>query len=229
MDRPWFTASPCNFAIGMLLMDPVTSSMGRVMPLQEGERRLGWFILPAFQRPAVWTRQQQVLFIESIWAGLPIGVWIYNRLENQNSQWDGVLLDGQQRIGAILAYVNNEFRVHGYLWSELTDIDRRCFAMFHFASLETHIDDEARLRDIYNRLAYGGTPHAAADRDTGRRTSYITYESVQYAVDLEDGVAVKVTRLGQKARGEMGEIQWQFGGEKNARILHIIFAAENDV
>ena len=28
-----------------------------------------------------------------------------------------------------------------------------------FPCLRTHLTDEAKLRDVYDRLAYGGTPH----------------------------------------------------------------------
>lgn len=137
----------------------VDGSLGREGPLQEGERRLGWFVLPPFQRPPVWTRAQQIRFIESAWGGLPLGSWVYNRTPSMDGVQDGWLLDGQQRVGAVLAYVANAFPVNGYLWSELTKIDRRMFGMFSFPGLETHLSDTAALEEIYDRLAYGGTAH----------------------------------------------------------------------
>ena len=152
----WFRASGQHTTMAFLN----AASQERYAPLREGERRLGWFVLPAFQRPPVWTREQQVRFVESCWLGLPIGAFIYNRTEDMNSPHDGWLLDGQQRVTAVLAYMADEFPVMGHLFSELTEADLRRWSMgVAFPSMVTNIDDEAQLRDVYDRLAYGGTPH----------------------------------------------------------------------
>lgn len=132
----------------------------RFAPLKEGERQLGWFVLPPFQRPPAWTREQQVRFLESVWMGLPIGVFVYNRTENMHSPYDAWLLDGQQRVTAVLSYLADEFTVFGYRFSELTDADYRKWSMnVSFPCMETNINDEAELLEVYDRLAYGGTPH----------------------------------------------------------------------
>ena len=47
-------------------------------PAKPGERVLGAFKLPPFQRGSVWTKQQQVRFIESIWLHLPIASYVVN-------------------------------------------------------------------------------------------------------------------------------------------------------
>lgn len=72
----WFTAQASSTTMGAL-----KSELDRAAPLGEGERQLGRFVLPNFQRPPVWTREQQVRFIESCWMGLPIGVYVYNEVE----------------------------------------------------------------------------------------------------------------------------------------------------
>jgi hypothetical protein len=132
----------------------------RLAPLTEGERQLGWFVLPPFQRPPVWTEKQKVRFVESCWMDLPIGVFIYNRTEDMHSPHDAWLLDGQQRVTAVLGYMADEFPVFGSLFSELTEVDHRVWDMTtSFACMETNIDDEGQLREVYDRLAYGGTPH----------------------------------------------------------------------
>lgn len=126
--------------------------------LAPGERRLGWFILPAFQRPPVWTIEQRVRFVESCWLGLPIGVFVWN--DAYGTRFDQWLLDGQQRVGAVIAYMADEFEVFGRRFSELTEIDHRQWDMsVSFPCRVTSLRDEAALRDVYDRLAYGGTPH----------------------------------------------------------------------
>jgi Protein of unknown function DUF262 len=131
----------------------------RPAPLGEGERALGWLVLPPFQRPAVWTQAQQIRFVESCWLGLPIGAFIYNRA-SYDSPYDNWLLDGQQRVTAVLAYMNDAFPVFDNLFSELTVVDRRFWDMgTAFPCMETNIEDPDLLREVYDRLAYGGTPH----------------------------------------------------------------------
>jgi hypothetical protein len=118
------------------------------------------FVLPPFQRPPVWTREQQVRFLESCWMGLPIGAFVYNAPNDYSHRTDLWLLDGQQRVTAVYAYLADEFPVFGYRYSEVTEVDRRKWHMgTSFPSLSTCTTDEAELRDIYDRLAYGGTPH----------------------------------------------------------------------
>lgn len=151
----WFRASGQHTTMAFL----TSEHGGRETPLGPGERRLGWFVLPAFQRPPVWTQQQQIRFLESCWMGLPIGVFIYNRTA-PDGPFDAWLLDGQQRVTAVLAYLADEFPVFGYLFSELTVVDYRKWALsVAFPCMMTNIDDEAQLREVYDRLAYGGTAH----------------------------------------------------------------------
>lgn len=157
MPRPWFRASSHNFGMGMILH--VDGALGREGPLLPGERRLGWLVLPPFQRPAVWTVAQQIRFIESAWSGLPLGSLVYNRTPNNEGQQDGWLLDGQQRINAVLNYTRDAFQVAGSYYGDLTATDHRHFSLIPFSALETHLTDTAAIEEVYDRLAYGGTPH----------------------------------------------------------------------
>jgi uncharacterized protein with ParB-like and HNH nuclease domain len=127
--------------------------------LADGERILGRFVLPKFQRPAVWTMKQRIRLIESLWLGLPIASFVYNRSSQIDGKTDQWLIDGQQRITTILSYLNDEFEVFGSKWSDVDVVDRRGFNMKPFPCYELRLDDEAKLEDIYNRLAYGGTVH----------------------------------------------------------------------
>lgn len=127
--------------------------------LMDGERILGRFVLPNFQRPSVWTMDQRVRLIESLWLGLPIASFVYNRSDQWDGKTDQWLIDGQQRITTILSYMNDEFEVFGSKWSDVDAVDRRGFKMKPFPCYELKLDDEEKLEDIYNRLAYGGTAH----------------------------------------------------------------------
>ncbi|USN15332.1 hypothetical protein KIKIMORA_01860 [Brevundimonas phage vB_BpoS-Kikimora] len=159
MPTPWFRAS--NTAGTMTSIFRLDAMWDR--PLREGERKLGNFILPAFQRPPVWSEAQKVRFIESIWQRLPLGAYIVNRVPGIDSPYDNLLLDGQQRITAIMDYVADAFPVLGYRWSELTPIDRRQFSMIPMSYMETALEDMDLIQEVYDRLAYGGTAHEPKD------------------------------------------------------------------
>ena len=62
----------------------------------------------SFQRKYVWSRKNQINLIESILLGFPIPEFIF--LEKPvNFERQLIVIDGQQRIGAITGFVNGEF------------------------------------------------------------------------------------------------------------------------
>lgn len=151
----WFRAQAMATTMSFLTSD----AQARLHPLGEGERKLGIFVLPPFQRPPVWTRAQQIRFIESCWLGLPIGALVFNRTR-ADGPLDSWLLDGQQRVTSVYAYMDDAFPVFGHLFSELLPTDYRKWSMgVSFPALQTNLESEADCLDVYERLAYGGTPH----------------------------------------------------------------------
>jgi hypothetical protein len=127
--------------------------------LLPGERALGGYILPPFQRPPVWTDEQKVRLIESILDELPVPPYVANRDLEDGYLYDRWLLDGQQRITAILEFVEGKFAVRGLRFPEVSKGDQLWFLNRPFHCLETELRDEALLKEVYERLAYGGTPH----------------------------------------------------------------------
>lgn len=167
MPEPFFAGSHYSYVIehfaggGRWKLDKVKERV-----LKPGERHLSWFVLPPFQRPPVWTVEQKTKLIESIWLELPIGVYIYNQpsrsFRDPTEYW---LIDGQQRITAILDYVDNQFPVFGYYWRDLYYVEQQGFLMTPFPAIQLDLTDQAKLEDIYYRLAYGGTPHEPRKED----------------------------------------------------------------
>lgn len=153
MPRRWFHGDTGNWMMKSVLFDA-----GSRRALVKGERYLGYFIVPAFQRPFVWTLRQQQRLIESIYAGMPLGTLVWN--EVQDSPCDGWLLDGQQRMTTIASYVAGEFHVCNWRYSDLPDSERRHFERMSIPVVTTHIADPEKCWDVYERLAYGGTAHA---------------------------------------------------------------------
>lgn len=164
MPAPWFRAqntARCVSEFGRPDVEPFRTADSTI-----GERQLGPFVLPPFQRPPVWTREQQIRLIESMWNGLPIGAYVFNQTTLEHP-CDGWLLDGQQRVTAILAYLSGEFRVYGWRFTDLPLPEKRGFMMMPISALITNVPDAGQCKDIYDRLAYGGTPHDAKESSNG--------------------------------------------------------------
>ena len=132
-------------------------------PLAKGERYLGRFIVPPFQRGLVWTEYQKSRLIESIYIGLPIGAIVWNQVEFKAdtgyNPCDFWLLDGRQRMSAICEYMAGQFLVMGWRYIDLPDREKVHFNRMCVPVIETCLKTEAECRDVYDRLVYGGSPH----------------------------------------------------------------------
>lgn len=143
---------------------------------RDGEWVLG-FAIPPFQRQHVWTRQQEIAFVDSARKGFHLGSYMFNttlslkealRTDENGRQYyfaDLWLLDGMQRLTALQRFFDDEFPVAGLYWSEVPQIDRRFILRdVHFTSYETHLTDEKVMREIYDAMNFGGTAHREEER-----------------------------------------------------------------
>jgi uncharacterized protein with ParB-like and HNH nuclease domain len=73
--------------------------------LIDGERALGAFILPPFQRQPVWTLEQKIRLIASFLDELPIPPYVVNRDLEPPYTHERWVIDGQQRITAVLEFI----------------------------------------------------------------------------------------------------------------------------
>lgn len=136
------------------------------------------YILPPFQRPVVWSEDRMIRFIESAVLGFNLGTWCYNnagdapmRIINGREYFhrtDLWLIDGQQRLTALDRFFDDFFPVFGLFWSEVDTVRKRNFlSSTGFPAYETRIYDETALRDLYDRLNFGGVAHTADQRAMG--------------------------------------------------------------
>ncbi len=151
----WFRATQRAYTLDQVL----PRDRGFYRDLLPGERMLGAFILPPFQRPPVWTLEQKTKLIESILDELPVPPYVMNCDLEAAYRYDRWLIDGQQRITAVLEFVGGEFPVRDLRFIDVGKHDQSWFLNRPFHCLETELRDEALLREVYDRLAYGGTPH----------------------------------------------------------------------
>lgn len=78
---------------------------------------------PPFQRNPVWTEKQKSYLIDSILNEYPIPEIYMQEIVTDKGEVKYVIVDGQQRIRAILEYVSNEFSLDSIdspQWANLT-------------------------------------------------------------------------------------------------------------
>ena len=119
------------------------------------------FVLPAYQRPLVWSDEQKSRFVESLWLHLPVGTYCYH--ESLDGGVTLTLLDGQQRWSAIYDFVDGKVPAFGAYWHELDRIDHTAFEFIPFSAYVARGFSEKDMIDIYERLAYGGTPNVKGE------------------------------------------------------------------
>lgn len=157
-----------NSFIGTLKMQAENPGTVAALNRDMSLRRVLGFPLPTWQRPAKWSREQMARFITSVYSGVHLGIFVYNQSISV-PHLNGLLIDGQQRLRAIETYLANELAVEGEdgvarTWNELTDEEHRHFTRMSFGFSIVECNDEQELVDLYNLMAFGGTPHAEDER-----------------------------------------------------------------
>jgi len=148
----------------VVTMDPATH-------LRDGERALFGMVLPSWQRAECWDMDRKRRFIEGIFLGLGTGYYVHSAFDWSRdavrTAGAGLLLDGQQRFTALRDFVAGELSIFdGVTYAGLSLADKRQrFLRVTFPSIEVRPDaEEAELRELSVRLAFGGVPHNPSER-----------------------------------------------------------------
>jgi hypothetical protein len=125
---------------------------------------------PDFQRGHVWSESQQVAFVEFKIKGGMSGSYIYFNHPGWMRSYKGdfVLVDGLQRLTAVLRFLDNEIPAFGVLFSEFEDKPNyvgACSFRFAINNLQTR----AEVLKWYLELNAGGTPHSERELNKVRR------------------------------------------------------------
>ena len=127
-------------------------------------------INPDFQRGHVWNEEQQIKFVEyKLRRGRSSGTLLWNCVD-----WNGAnkapiqLVDGKQRITAVLRFIDNEIPAFGQLYNEFTGVLRMTGATrfrMHVNQLETREE----VLEWYLQLNDGGVVHTKEEIDRVRK------------------------------------------------------------
>lgn len=124
---------------------------------------------PDFQRAHVWTREQQIAYVEYALMGGEVGKNLTFNCVGWMKGWKGPyeIVDGKQRLEAVRAFLRNDFKVFGSYRNEFTDYLRITTAYFNWrvCSIEKRED----ILQLYLNINAGGTPHTKKELDKVRK------------------------------------------------------------
>lgn len=121
---------------------------------------------PDFQRGYVWTLEQKQRYTVHLLRGGATGRDIHFNCVGWNRDHrlgEFVLVDGKQRLDALIGFLSDEFPVFGSYYHEFTDVLR-----LGEAGLRFHVNDLATRAEClqwYLDLNTGGTVHSATELD----------------------------------------------------------------
>lgn len=112
---------------------------------------------PDFQRGHVWTEKQQIKFVEFLLSGGYSGKDIFFNHPGWNSDYSGqmVLVDGLQRLTAVIAFMNDKIKAFDHYRSEFDRIPYDIELIFHVNYVKTR----AEVLTWYIQLNEGGVVH----------------------------------------------------------------------
>lgn len=114
---------------------------------------------PDFQRNEVWTQAAQIMLIDTILKGIPIPK-IYIKSIVKNEKTYRIVVDGQQRLTAILKFIRDELPLKNpyqgeYLnmkYSELPESVHDDFIRYKIDINEIFNPSDEEIRDLYSRV-----------------------------------------------------------------------------
>lgn len=130
---------------------------------------------PDYQRPAVWTRGQKQLLVDTILRNYDIPKFYWRRRSRKPDTYD--VVDGQQRLRAIWGFMGDEFTVPkqaevideydvaGLNYSALPDELRMRFDTYALDVVLVEDADEDEVREMFLRLQNGTSLRAQEKRN----------------------------------------------------------------
>lgn len=115
---------------------------------------------PQFQRGSVWTPQAQSFLIDTILRELPIpAVYIRTRVDATTQSSIREVVDGQQRLRAIVAFASNELRLNnrspdlaGLRYNDLTQDQKDTFLSYNVPTVQLLNASDADVLEVFARL-----------------------------------------------------------------------------
>lgn len=102
-----------------------------------------------YQRGLVWTMEQKVALIESIFNHIPIGTFIFNRRPFKHLDKGYEIIDGKQRLTTIVDFCDSRFTYKGILFRDMHPGDCSHFERYPVSYAEIEEADHAKKMHIF--------------------------------------------------------------------------------
>jgi uncharacterized protein with ParB-like and HNH nuclease domain len=119
--------------------------------------RFGIDFNPPYQRDHVWSLEDKIALIDSVFNNIDVGKFVYVRNEYVNETTPMFeILDGKQRATAILEFYEDKFKYRGKYFSELCTRDQDHFEDYNMSYAEIQYATLEQKIQIFVRLNTGG-------------------------------------------------------------------------
>lgn len=126
---------------------------------KEGYSR--FFFKDNYQRGVVWELNQQISFIENIVKGTPFGTITVSK---NNKRLDYEVIDGQQRITAFWAFIENKFPVFDNIfYKDFDEMEKGLFLRIPTPTLDVGNATEKEIAEFYIQINSTGIRHSFED------------------------------------------------------------------
>ena len=110
---------------------------------------------PDYQRDFVWTQSDKEKLIDSIFCNIDIGKFCFIK-NNYHDKYLYTVLDGKQRIRAILDYYEGRFPYKGKYFNDLSSLDQTHFEHYMISMAEVDNADRKTILKYFLMLNTGG-------------------------------------------------------------------------
>jgi len=115
---------------------------------------------PPFQRNPVWVQRQKSFLIDTILSGLPIPEIYMQETVNENGEARYVVVDGQQRLRAVLEFMEGRFSLDAkdspnwadFSFDDLSSSDKKQIYQYDFVVRQLPEMEDTQVREIFQRL-----------------------------------------------------------------------------
>jgi uncharacterized protein with ParB-like and HNH nuclease domain len=110
---------------------------------------------PYFQRNLVWRQIHKIDFIKTILLGYPFPQIFIAKgtIDLNNMSTTSCIVDGQQRMNAILEFIRGDFKVDNNYFIDLEPSDRELFLKYQIPIIDLDINnDDPEIIEIFQRL-----------------------------------------------------------------------------
>lgn len=110
---------------------------------------------PEYQRDYVWTQDDKIRLLDSIFNKIDIGKFALNHV-GYDMEHSYEIVDGKQRLSALIEFYENRFPYHGVYFNDLNGIDKYTFLNHDIAVAEIRDADREAILKYFIRLNTAG-------------------------------------------------------------------------